>query len=85
MFSLINEKFDLPIVIEIMKRVTILVPANNSTPVPPIPSPSTTSTSQPVLPGNLKNDGSFLEQFKKAQQLQKTESPGKAGILYSAS
>jgi len=42
--------------------------AGVATPVPPPPPPSTEATPAPVLPGNLKNDGSFLEQFKKMQQ-----------------
>lgn len=33
------------------------------TPVPPVQQPS-------ALPANIKNDGSFLEQFKKMQQSQ---------------
>lgn len=39
-------------------------------PPPPEQSTSTETTPAPTLPGNLKNDGSFLEQFKKMQQQQ---------------
>ena len=54
--------------IEVDDLLDVVVFVATAAAVPPPPPPSTEATPAPVLPGNLKNDGSFLEQFKKMQQ-----------------
>ena len=69
--------------IDVIDLLEVVVFVATAAAVPPPPPPSTEATPAPVLPGNLKNDGSFLEQFKKMQR-QKSQQNSQTGIIVMA-